>query len=140
MRRLLIPIAAATERAGGIDYSRRCVAAGCPVEVCLLHVIEPLETWQVLRFLTRKEVARFQEQRAEDCLARHAAFLAAEGIAFRSVVRRGPLIESIVDVANELACAEIVIPAPPQRKWGWCGSLAARLARHADGAAVTLTH
>lgn len=140
VRRLLIPITAATERVHGIDYSRRCLAAGWPVEVFLLHVIEPVDAWQVLRFLTRDEVARFQEQRATDCLTRHAAFLAADGIPFCSVVRRGALIESIVSVADELACAEIVIPAPPQSIWGGCGSLAARLARHAGGTPVTLTH
>lgn len=139
-RRLLIPIAAATERARGIDYAQRCRAAGWPVEVCLLHVVEPVDAWQVLRFLTRDELVRFQELRAADCLERHAAFLAAAGIPFRTFIRRGRLIESIVGAADELACAEIVVPAPPRRVWGSRrGRLAAGLARH-GGKPVTLTH
>jgi len=141
VRRLLVPIAAATERSRGIDYAQRCLASACPVEVCLLHVIEPVDAWEVLRFLRRDEIERFQEQRAADCLARNAAVLAAEGIPFHSVVRRGHLIESIVGVAEEWGCSEIVVPTPSCGLWGWrSGGLAADLVRHGVGPPVTMMH
>ena len=141
LRRLLVPVSAASARARGIAYPHRCLAAGLPVEVCLLHVIEPVEAWQVLRFLTRDEVARFQERRAADCLARNSAILVEEGVPFHAVIRKGRLIESIVGVADELACTEIVVPAPALGLWGgWGNNLAVRLARHGVRTPLTLMH
>lgn len=140
-RRLLIPIAAATKNAPGIDYARRCRNAGWPIEACLLHVIAPVDAWQVLRFLKQAEVVRFQEQRAADCLLRHAALLAAEDIPFRTIVRRGRLIESIVGVADELDCSEVVVPAPSRSVWGCSNNrLVAGLARNGLVKPLTLMH
>jgi nucleotide-binding universal stress UspA family protein len=138
-RRLLVPVAAATEASRGLTYARQCQAAGLLVEVCLLHVIEPVEQWQVLRFLTRDEVAAFQEQRAADCLERSSAALAADQIPCRVVVRRGHLAESIIDAAEALGCAEIVMPRPGQVRCGWLApSLAARVVRRSVRVPVTL--
>lgn len=110
--RLLVPINANDDSRWGIAYALRLHAAGTAIEVCLLHVGEPVTQWEVLRFRTQDEISRFQSERAETFLEEARQPLAAQDISCRSYFRSGEVVFTILDAAEELACDEIVMPAP----------------------------
>ena len=110
--RVLVPINANEDSRWGIAYALGLHAAGTPVEVCLLHVGEPVTQWEVLRFRTQDEISRFQSERAQAFLADACQPLEARDISCRGHFRRGEVVFCILDLAEELACDEIVMPAP----------------------------
>ena len=115
LRRLLLPIDATERSRWGIRYVLARHRAGQAVDVALLFVGEPVTSWQVLRFRTHDEIARFQSQRAQYFLEEAAQPLARNGIPFRALFREGELAFEILDAAEQLECSEIVLPAPPPR-------------------------
>ena len=115
LRRLLVPIDATERSRWGIGYVRALHAAGKAVEAALLNVGEPVTNWQVLRFRTHDEIARFQAERARYLLDETAQPLAADGIPCRTLFREGEIVFEILDAAEQLECSEIVLPKPPPR-------------------------
>lgn len=122
--RLLIPLTADEDSRWGVAYARHLQAAGREVEVCFLNVGEAVTSWELLRSRTQAEIAAFQAERAEAFAEEAARPLVAEGIAHRALFRRGEIVFTILDVAEELACNEIVMP-PPHR--GMLGCLSRNL-------------
>ncbi len=61
--RLLVPVNANDDSRWGITYALRLHAQGRAVEVCCLNVGEPVTQWEVLRFRTQADIARFQAER-----------------------------------------------------------------------------
>jgi len=114
-RRLLLPVDATAPSRRGVRHALRRAQAGEAIEVCLLHVGETVRQWEVLRFRTPQEIARFQSERAQVFLDEAARPLRAAGIASRAVFVEGDVVPSILDQAEQLACAEIVLPVPAAR-------------------------
>lgn len=83
---------------------------GTAIEVVLLNVGELITQWQVLRFRTQQEIAQFQSERAQAFIDEASQLLAAENIPYTGVFRQGDVVFSILDVAEELDCTEIVLP------------------------------
>jgi hypothetical protein len=115
LRRLLLPIDASERSRWGIRYVLARHRAGQRVDAALLFVGEPITNWQVLRFRTHDEIARFQSQRAHYLLEEAAQPLTHNGIPFRALFREGEVVFEILDAAEQLDCSEIVLPAPPSR-------------------------
>ena len=113
--RLLLPIDATERSRWGIRYVLARHRSGQAVEAALLFVGEPITSWQVLRFRTHEEIARFQSQRAHYLLEDAAQPLARNGIPFRALFREGEVVFEILDAAEQLDCSEIVLPAPLPR-------------------------
>ncbi len=111
-RRLLVPINASEESRWAIAYALRLQREGKLAEVILLNVGEPVDAWQVLRFRTQQEVASFQAERAECFIADASRALTAANVPWRGVFKQGKRLFAILDAAEELACDEIVMPAP----------------------------
>lgn len=111
--RLLVPINANEDSRWGVAYALRLHEAGRDVEVCLLNVGEVITQWQVLRFRTQAEIARFQAQRAEAFIAEASQALAERHILYRGLFKQGDIVFSILDTAEELECDEIVMPLSP---------------------------
>jgi nucleotide-binding universal stress UspA family protein len=111
-KRLLVPINANEDSRWGAAYALRRRAAGDEVEVCFLNVGEIITQWQVLRFRTQSEIAAFQAERAEAFVDEAARPLRDAGIECRGLFRRGDIVFSILDTAEELQCDEIVLPLP----------------------------
>lgn len=114
--RLLLPVNADDASRHALAYALRRHADGDAVEVVLLHVAEPVTQWQVLRFRTPAEVDAFQAARAQAFLDAASQPLVQAGISCRGFFRQGPVVASILDLADELACDEIVLPLPES---GW---------------------
>ena len=123
-RRLLIPIDATEASRWALNYACRLAQTGSPPEICLLFVAEPVHNWEVLRFYTEEEVRRHFQQRSAVFLDEAAALLQAAGLASRSFFREAETVAGIVDLAEELACTEIVVPATL-----WLGRFPTGLAR-----------
>jgi hypothetical protein len=115
LRRLLLPIDATERSRWGIRYALARYRAGQAVDAILLFVGEPITSWQVLRFRTHDEIARFQSQRAHYLLEEAAQPLVQDGIPVRALFREGEVAFEILDAAEQLDCSEIVLPVPPPR-------------------------
>ena len=115
LRRFLLPIDATERSRWGIRYVLARHRAGQAMDVALLFVGEPITNWQVLRFRTHDEIARFQSQRAHYLLEEAAQPLVRDGIPVRALFREGELAFEILDAAEQLECSEIVLPTPPPR-------------------------
>lgn len=112
--RLLIPLAPGERSSPAVRHAVRRQQMGRAVEVCLLHVQEPLRQWDLLRSPWPEEKAR--RARIEADLAEAAAPLAAHGIPYAAYLRAGGVVFAILDAAEELDCHEIVVPLPAS---GW---------------------
>lgn len=110
--RLLIPINANEDSRWGVSYALRLHDEGWDVEVCFLNVGEVITQWQVLRFRTQAEIARFQSERAEAFIEEASQPLAEKHILYRGFFKQGDIVFSILDTAEELECDEIVMPEP----------------------------
>ena len=110
-RRLLLPINACEDSRWSLHYARQLHESGTPVEAILLNVGEPITQWEVLRFRTQQEIAEFQAARAQSFIDDASEQLQDAGIPWRGVYRHGDLVFSILDVAEELDCDEVVVPS-----------------------------
>ena len=113
--RILIPVDATERSRWGARYARWRCRQGIAVEVELLLVAEPVTNWEVLRFRTQSEVARFQAERGQFLLEDAAQPLLQAGIAVRVNYREGDVAFQILDTSEQLDCHEIVLPAPHSR-------------------------
>ncbi len=110
--RLLLPIDATDKSKLSLAYVKMRHQRGEPLEVCLLNVGEPVKDLEVLRFRTRKEMAEFQQERAQFILAEAAETLASLGIAQQAYFCVGEIPEAIQFAASHLQCDAIVLPEP----------------------------
>jgi hypothetical protein len=116
--RLLIPITAAENSRWGVQYALRLKEQGRRIEVIFLNVGEIITDWQVLRFRTQAEMARFQSERAQSFIDEASSPLLAHDIPFRGLFKRGDPVFCILDTAEELDCQQIIMPPP---SGGVCG-------------------
>lgn len=115
-QRVMIPVTADADSRRGVAEALRRHHAGTPLEVVLLHVAEPVEQWQVLRCMTRTEVAEFQSRSADHILDEAARPLKDAGIPCHTLYRSGRVIPTIREVAAEEGCGEILLP-PATPRW-----------------------
>ena len=113
--RLLVPINANETSRWGVQYALQKHREGKGVEVILLNVGEPIHQWEVLRFRTQQEIEDFQTERAQAFFEETAQTLLAEDIPCRGFFRHGDITFSILDIAEEMGCNEIVLPVPKKR-------------------------
>ena len=109
--KLLIPIDASAESAWSLRYAIECARAGVAVEVCLLHIAEPVRNWEVLRFYTEAEVSQYFQERAAIFLEAAANTLREAGIPSQRYFRQAEAVAGIIDLAEELNCSAIVVPS-----------------------------
>lgn len=110
--RLLIPVTASEDSRWGVSYALRLAEKGHRIEVCFLNVGEIITQWQVLRFRTQVEIAKFQSERAQAFIDEASSSLVTHNIPFRGVFKRGDPVFCILDAAEELDCDQIVMPNP----------------------------
>lgn len=115
-QRIMIPVNADADSRRGVADALRRHRDGMPLDVVLLHVAEPIDQWQVLRCMTRAEVADFQSRSAECILDEAARPLKEAGIPCRTLYRSGSVVPTILDVAAQEGCDEILLP-PPTPRW-----------------------
>lgn len=108
--KLLIPVDASDSANGAINYAKRLALEGTDVEVLLLYLIEPVQSWEVLKFRTRQEVGEYFRQRSEIFLAEAGKSLAAANIPHQEHCLECNAVDGILTVAKESGCTEIVLP------------------------------
>ena len=111
--RLLVPVNAEEDSRWGIQYALNRHLEGTALEVVLLNVGAPVKQWQVLRFRTQQEIAQFQSESAQAFIEDASTLLESENIPYRGIFKQGEVVFSILDVAEELECDEIVLPTHP---------------------------
>jgi nucleotide-binding universal stress UspA family protein len=142
MFKILIPV-------DGSSYSDRAVShvidviqavdAREPIEVLLLNVREPVDAWEVRRFLPTSEIEAMQESEGGDAMRSARALLDAAKIHYTPEVLIGPVAETIARFANENDCHLIVMGTRGLGAFEGIllGSVASKVVHLAD-AAVTL--
>lgn len=81
----------------------------CELEVHLLHVLPPVDSWEVKSHLGAEQVAELARGRAEDALRDAEAVLRAADVKFTTHVVVGDVAEEIARQATALGCQQIVM-------------------------------
>lgn len=102
-----------------VDGSRHSAAAvrhvislahhGMRLDIILVTVVPPADTWELKRFMKLEEIEAMQEARGGDLLTPARALLDAENIPYTPKVLLGPVAETIAAEAREMRCELIVI-------------------------------
>ncbi len=79
------------------------------MSVCLLHVDESPTRWQVS--IGGAKASNEKRRRTVQVFSAAVRMMEGLDIEFAAYVRSGPIVFSILDAAEELACDEIVVPA-----------------------------
>jgi nucleotide-binding universal stress UspA family protein len=113
IQRLLIPVKSLNDAIPSIAYAiRRAegVPEGVRVQLALLHVEPLVAPWPVRGHGQYAQAP--EKQGAGDVFAEVLRLLEGLDIEFATYLRSGPIVFSILDVAEQLDCSEIVVPAP----------------------------
>ncbi|MEO8132551.1 MAG: universal stress protein [Betaproteobacteria bacterium] len=113
--KLLLPIVATPRSLWGLAYAIRRRDAGQHVSALLLFVGEPVVDLHVLRFKTQEDMRRLRTLHGNSVLDDAAETLANAGISAAASYREGDIAFQILDVAEQVQCHEIVLPAPHPR-------------------------
>lgn len=82
----------------------------CPsMEILLLNIQEPIDDWQVRRFLKPEEIDAIGEAKGGDALKSARTMLDAAKVRYTPSVLIGPVAETIARFAREQGCDGIVI-------------------------------
>ena len=109
-QRLLIPIKRLDDAGPAISYAFRRREAGVPVQIALLHVEALVAPWPIRG--EGQYVRTHRKPRTSNVFAESQRILDNLGIEYTTHLTSGPLVFSILDAAEQLACSEIVVPTP----------------------------
>jgi len=107
--KFLVPVDGSECALRAVSYLIRLAKCREVVEILLLNVREPADTWEVRRFLNAEEIARLQQGEGEVDLTEARALCDAAGVAYAATVRTGPVAQTIANFAAEQECDSIVI-------------------------------
>lgn len=109
-QRLLIPIKGLDDSGPAIAYASRRCAAGVPVRIALLHVEALVAPWPIRG--EGQYVRTHRKLRPSHVFTESQRILESLDIEYTTHLTSGPLVFSILDAAEQLACSEIVVPTP----------------------------
>lgn len=109
MLKALIPVDASETALRAVDHFISLVQGREPMEVCLLHVREPVDAWEIRRVLTADEIAALQRSEGEDVLQAARQRLDAAGIPYTAEVLIGEIGATIARHAEETGCDKIIM-------------------------------
>ena len=134
IRRLLFLIDASDRSRELLAHAEALQRSGASVEVLLLHAVEPVRCWEVLKFRSEAEVAQHFAERAGIFLQLASERLQAAGIPCRSYCRSGDPATLLRALAEEQQCSAVV--SPRQSCLGQPFGLQRRLQRQAGAVPV----
>lgn len=109
MLKALIPVDGSENSLRALDHLISLIQNGEPMEVHLIHVREPLNAWEVHRFLTQTEIQSFQVSEGEDALAAAKQRLDAAGIPYTAEILIGDIAPTISGYAEAIGCDKIIM-------------------------------
>jgi len=107
--KFLVPVDGSECSQRAVDHLIQLARCRPAPEIHLLNVREPVDAWEVRRFLNDDEIASVQESEGEADLRAARAKLDAAGLAYEVSVRTGPVAQTIADFADEKSCDHIVM-------------------------------
>lgn len=108
--RLLIPIKKLDDAGAAIAYAARRHEAGLPVRIALLHVEALVAPWPIRG--EGQYVRARRKSTTGNVFADSQRILERLGIEYSTHLTTGPLVFSILDAAEQLACSEIIVRSP----------------------------
>ena len=109
MLKALIPFDGSDNALRAVDHLISLVQAREPMEVHLLHVREPIDSWEIRRVLTAEEIAALQLSEGEDALQAARQRLEAAGISYTATILVGDVAQTIARHATEIGCDKIIM-------------------------------
>jgi len=109
MLKALIPFDGSDNALRAVDHLISLVQAREPMEVHLLHVREPIDSWEIRRVLTADEIAALQLSEGEDALQAARQRLEAAGISYTATILVGDVAQTIARHAAEIGCDKIIM-------------------------------
>ena len=110
VQRLLIPLKRQDDANPSIAYAIRRRAEGSPVVIALLHVEALVAPWPITGI--GQYVRTQRKPRTGNVFSESLRMLKDLDIEYSTHLIPGPVVFSILDTAEQLACSEIVVPAP----------------------------
>lgn len=109
MFKLLLPMDGSPAALRAARFAAALAPQVSDLEVHLLNVQEPVDAWEVRRFLSEEEIAAMQKQRGEEALAEALAILREAGVAVVAHLEAGDVAQTIARMVGELACRQVVM-------------------------------
>ncbi len=109
MLKALIPFDGSDNALRAVDHLISLVQAREPMEVHLLHVRQPIDSWEIRRVLTADEIAALQLSEGEDALQAARQRLEAAGISYTATILVGDVAQTIARHATEIGCDKIIM-------------------------------
>ena len=109
MIKALVPVDGSENACRAVRHVVTLIRGREPMEVNLLNVQVPIESWEVRSHLTDEEVASWQKTRGEEALGSARAILKEAGIPFVDHVRTGDVAKTIAHFARDHDFDKIVM-------------------------------
>lgn len=109
MEKVLLAADGSANSDRAVQYAIRLAKAAGTIEIHMLNVQEPIDAWEVRRFMPATEIEAMQVSRGGDALSSARALLDQAGVTYQADVRIGPVAETIVACANEHGCDAIIM-------------------------------
>lgn len=109
MEKILLPVDGSANSDRAVQHAIRIVRTVKSVEIHVLNAQEPVDAWEVRRFLPASEIEAMQVSRGGDTLRSARALLDQAGVAYHAEVRVGPIAETIAAYAREHGCDAIIM-------------------------------
>lgn len=108
-RRVLLPVDGSANSERAARHVAALAAVTSPLEVHLVNVQPAGDDWMVRRVLAPERLERLEREWAESALAPARAALAGAGAAVHEHFAQGDVAPTVVRLADELGCTEIVM-------------------------------
>lgn len=109
MIKFLVPVDGSECANRAVEHLIRLIGGTQPAEIHLLNVRNPVDAWEVKRFLTEEEIIKTQIDKGEVDLQSARALLDAAGLTYNAHIEIGPIASTIVKLATDLACDAIIM-------------------------------
>lgn len=109
MFKLLLPMDGSPAALRAAGFAAALVPQVRDLEVHLLNVQEPVDAWEVRRFLSEEQIAAMQKQRGEEAVAEAQAILRVAGVATVIHLEVGEVAPTIARMAGALGCRQVVM-------------------------------
>ncbi|GAB4451773.1 MAG: universal stress protein [Rhodocyclaceae bacterium] len=109
MLKALVPVDGSANSDRAVRHVIELVTGGSPLEILLLNVQEPIDSWEVKRFMPAEEIEAMQIEKGGDALQSARALLDAAGVAYTPQVLIGPIAETIARHSADQGCHKIIM-------------------------------
>jgi nucleotide-binding universal stress UspA family protein len=109
MIKALVPVDGSQYAGRAVEHVAALIKGREPMEVHLLNVQAPIQSWEVRSHMPDDEIASWQQTRGEEALEAARAILDQAGIPYVAHVLIGDIAKTIARFAKEQACHKIVM-------------------------------